>query len=91
VPPRLRSFSSEEFLDFVISNPIVFVVIQDRNENIEMGEQIPQSSFGLKCDREVSTLAPLWKFLVKWVADGRDLVAQWLEQAPKYALATATR
>ena len=82
---------AQKFFYFVIANPIVFVVIQDRYENVKMGEQILQSRFGLKCDREVPAVTPLWKFLVERMLRGRDLISKWLEQTPEHALTTATR
>ena len=82
---------TQQLFDFRVTNPVVLVVVQDWNQDIEMRQQITQSNCGLECDREVRALSPLWEFLIQGVARSTDFVTQRLEQASEQILTTATR
>src|SRR5207245_11118741 len=82
---------TKQLFDFRVTNPVVLVVVQDWNQDIEMRQQITQSNCCLECDRKVRALSPLWKFLIEWMSNGRDLVTQRLEQATQEIFSAATR
>jgi hypothetical protein len=57
----------QEFFHFRITNPIMLIVVEDRDEHIEMRQQITQANGALEPNGVVGTLTPLRKFLVERV------------------------
>src|SRR5580698_4863453 len=80
---------TQQLIHFVLSNPVVFVSIEHRDQNIEVREQLLQGDIFRDLHRVVGTLAPLWKLLVKRVVFGAHLVPERLEQSA-HKLLTAT-
>src|SRR5260370_15510406 len=81
----------QQLFHFRVTNPVVLVVVQGWNQDIEMRQQITQSNCGLKSDRKVRTLSPLREFLIQRMARSTDFVTQRFEQAAQKILPTATR
>src|SRR5260370_4825685 len=82
---------TQQLFDFRVTNPVVFVVVQNRNENIEMRQQITQSNCGLESDRKVRTLSPLREFLIQRMARSTNFVTQRLEQAAQQIFSAPPR
>jgi hypothetical protein len=57
--------SSEELLNFVIPNPIVFLGVQHRNQNVHVRKQILEPFLAVDRDRVVETVAPFRKAVVE--------------------------
>src|SRR5437773_2252478 len=53
--------------------------VQDRNQDIEMCQQITQSNCGVEGDREIWALSPFREFFIERMASCADFIAQRLE------------
>lgn len=79
---------AKELLDFVLTDPVMFVRVEHRDQNIEMRKQVLQRN--LLCDLHgvIGTLTPLRKFPVKRMMFRRDLIAERLEETAQEKLPT---
>src|SRR5262249_36253167 len=80
---------AKKLFNFVLSDPVMFIVVQYRNENIEMRQEIAQAYLRTEFDREVSALAPFREFFIKDPARGFNGIAERLEEATQKNLAAA--
>jgi hypothetical protein len=66
----------------------VLLRIEDRNEHVEVSQQVAQTHPTVKLDGETAALAPLWELLIKRMLDRMHAVAKRLEQPAQDLLAT---
>src|SRR2546421_8656991 len=83
--------SSHELFDFIFAYPIMFVVVENRQQDVQMLQHILQALLGSKDNTPVSTFTPVGKLLVKGVMRGIDLVTEGLKQSAKKYISTTAR
>src|SRR5260370_30347555 len=81
---------TQQLFDFRVPNPVVFVVVENWNEDIEMRQQITRSNCGLESDRKIRTLSPLREFLIQRMARSTNFVTQRLQQSVQDIFSSAT-
>ena len=81
----------EQLLHLVLADEVVLAVVEHRDQDVEVRQQVRERGRLADGDREVRTLAPLGEAFVQRIADGLDLVAQRLEDASQEPLAAAHR
>src|SRR5262249_2367299 len=81
--------ASKELLDFIVSNPVVLLVGQHRNQDVQVREQLTHEPRRPERDRKDAARAQRRHLFVQRMAYSIDLVAEWLEQAPKKQFAAA--
>src|ERR1043165_1718056 len=80
----------QKLFDFVITNPVVLVVIQNRDENVEMTKELMQGQSRFHFDAAVGTLTPIWKMFIERQTLGPDKIAERFEELPqKFLTASA--
>ena len=57
----------------------MFVVVQNRNQYVEMSQHFTQPNLAAKRDREIWALAPLGEFVVQRMPSSVNVVTQWFE------------
>ena len=82
---------TKQLFDLVLADPVMLVVIQHRNQNVEMGQQIAQSTVRFQCRGEIGALAPFRKLLIERMSSCRHFVAERLEESPQNKFSAATR
>ena len=82
---------AEQLVHFIASDPVVLVVVQHGNQDVEVREQVLQTALAGQLDREVRAFTPLGKILIQRMPRGIDRVAQRLEQTAEQDFAAATR
>jgi len=55
----------EQFFDFFMVDKIVFFVVENGDEHIEMGEQVLETDVAFDGDHIIGALAPFWKCFVE--------------------------
>src|SRR6266480_1718374 len=81
----------QELLDFVITYPIVLIVIQNWHEHIEVGQQLAQAAGSLKRDCKIRTHPPFRALFVQGVAGYHQRIAQRFKKALEKAFTAMTR
>ena len=81
----------EQLFDFVFADPVVFLVVEDRNKDIKMVEQLSKNLAGLESDSEIAALAPFWKLLIERKLSGFDGVTERLKKRTEKRLASTAR
>src|SRR6266480_746132 len=81
----------QELLDFVITYPIVLIVIQNWHEHIEVGQQLAQAAGSLKRDCKIRTHPPFRALFVQGVAGYHQRIAQRFKKALEKAFTATTR
>lgn len=66
----------QQFLHFVVADPTMLIVVQDRQQDIEVGEQITQRDLGFEGEAKIAALAPIWEFFIERPRLNRNCVAQ---------------
>ena len=82
---------AEQFVHFVIAYPVVLVVVEDRDQDIKMGQQLVEAQSAVELHVEILAVAPLGEFVIKRIFVRPNRVAQRFEQASKELFPTATR
>ena len=80
---------AQQFLELVLSDEVVLVVVEHGNEDVEVGQQVGECPLGAELHCEVGPLAPGGERGVERVVLGVNLVAERLEQAAQQRLAAA--
>ena len=80
---------AQELLHLGVAHPVVLVVVEHRDQHVEVGQQVAQGTGGAQADREVRAHPPLRKLGVERMGLGRDRVAERLEEAAQHPLAAA--
>jgi len=81
---------AHQLRDLVVADPVVLVVVQHRDEHVEVREQVAQARRGAQRERIVGALAPVRKKRVERMGRDVDGVAQGLEQPAQQPRAIAT-
>ena len=71
----------EQLVDLLLTDPVVLVVIQHRQQDVEVGQQILQRHLTADASSDVAAVAPLRERVVERDRVGLHLVAQGLEEA----------
>src|SRR5271165_1969290 len=82
---------TQQLVDFILPDPVVFVGIEHWDENIKVREQVLQRDFLRNLHRIVKTFAPLRELLVKGKVFDADPITQRFEQAAQKLFAAAAR
>src|SRR4029078_10360036 len=77
----------KQLLEFVLADEVVLVVVENRDEDVQVGQEIGQCSLGPELHGEVGALAPGRERRIQRVMLGAALVAQGLKQASQQCLA----
>ena len=83
--------AAEQLLDLVGAHPVVLVVVEHRQQNVEVLEEVLHPEVPLESDVEVPAVPPGGKLGVERDRPRLDLVAERLEQCAGERLAAATR
>src|SRR5438874_11451132 len=79
---------AQELFNFIIPDPIMLVVIQHGNEDINVSQKLLQRDAILQFDLVIGALTPIWKPVVQGQAPGGNLVTQRLEKLAQKVLVT---
>src|ERR1700751_3142403 len=82
---------AQQFFDLCIPNPVVLIVIKNRNQDVEVSQQIPESSHSSKCHAEIPAVFPLREFLVKRMTLGSHFIAYRLKEASQQVFSAPAR
>src|SRR5215469_7823913 len=82
---------TQQLLDLILSDPVMLVGIENRDQNIKMHEQVVQRDVAADLDRVVRPFAPLGELFVERVMLGAYRVSQRLEQAVQKLLAAVAQ
>ena len=85
-----RAVTQELFYLFV-THPVMLLVVQYRDEHVEMREQFAQANATAQFDRAVDAFAPVGKFLIERTTLCHNFIPERLEQSPQEPLAPAAR
>lgn len=80
--------AAHEFLHLVVADPVVLVVVEDRNQHVQVRQELAEPPPGAQGHCEIPAGTPVGIQLVKRVLRGLHLVAQGLEQSAKERLAS---
>src|SRR5256885_16704226 len=80
---------SKEFVHFLLADPIVLVVVEYRDQHVQVRQKLMQWNRVGQLDGEVGAFAPIGEVLVQRVPRRGDGVAKWLEQSAQQSFAAA--
>src|SRR4029079_5294689 len=80
---------TKQLLDFVVTNPVVLLVIENRNEHVQVREQVAQPPGRSQCDREQPARTERRHALVEFVTSRLDRIPKRLEQCTEERFASA--
>lgn len=80
-----------ELVDLGLVDPVVLVVIEDRQEHVQVGEQLREPPFRDETQAHMATVSPIGVRRIERDRRHLDLVAQGLEQPPHERFPTARR
>ena len=80
----------KQFCHLIITDPIMLVVIKDRNEHVKMRQQLMQRQSPFQGHTEIRAVTPVGKLVIQRMALGSDGVAQRFEQTAEKFFATTT-
>ena len=72
----------QELAGLVVADPVVLVVVEHRQQDVEVGEQVGQPHRPPQAHREVAAVAPRGEPRVERDRFGRHLVVERLEERP---------
>ena len=73
--------AEHQLVDLGAIDPVVLVVVESRDQDVEVLKKARKSLLALDFDGQVLALAPRWKALVELMRACNDLVANGLEKA----------
>ncbi len=82
--------AAQELLDFVLADPIVFFIIKNRQQDVEMLQDILQTLFRHESDSPITAFTPLRKFFIQRMTIRGYCVTERLKQAMKKGFSSAT-
>lgn len=82
---------SKQFLHFVVTDPVVLLIVEDRNQYVEVRQQVAQSARCSQRNREEPARAERRHALVEFMTDRFDRIAERLEQRAEKRLSAAAR
>jgi hypothetical protein len=71
---------TQQFVDFGITDVIVFLLVESRQQHVEVRKGIVNRHPGFECQAKIAALAPIRKLLVEWDRRNVDFVAQQFEE-----------
>ena len=80
---------SQKFLDLVVADPVVLVIVHDRDEDVQVRQKLAETLRGPQGNGEVAARSPVRIRGVEEVAGCTDLISQRLEQAPQVRLTSS--
>lgn len=83
------STSTNQFIDLVVADPVVLVVVQNRDEHVEMRKQIAEPPDAPDGHGEIVAQSPVSVLLIERALLSAHLVTERLEEAPQESLAVA--
>ena len=78
---------TKQLFDLVVSNPVVLLIVEHRNEHVQVGQQVAQPARCSKRDGKQPARAERRHALVEFVARRFDRIAERLEQPAEERLA----
>src|SRR5712691_8869520 len=81
----------QELLDFVITYPIVLIIVQNWHQHIEVRQQLAQATGSLKRDCKIRTHPPFRALFVQDMARYHQRIAQRLKKPLEKAFTATTR
>ena len=78
IEPALTS--TKQVLDFVATHEIVLRVVEHRQQNVKVGEQLTERSLLAERDSCIRALAPFRKLLIQGMRLCVNLIPEWLKQ-----------
>ena len=82
---------AEQLLHLVVTHPVVLVVVQYGDEDVEVREQVAQAHLALQAHREAGAVAPFGELFVQGKRPSADRVAQRLKQILEEPFTPAAR
>ena len=82
---------TKQLFDFVVPHPVVLLIVENRNEHVQVRQQFAQPARCSKRDGEQPARAERRHALVEFVTRRFDLIAERLEQRAEKRLAAAAR
>src|SRR5687768_13623914 len=79
----------EQLVDLVAPHPVMLVVVEHRDEHVEVPEQVLQPGRPTQRDVVVRALTPRGPLRIQWLPRDRDLVAERTEEALDHPRPTA--
>jgi len=79
----------EELFHLVVANPVMLVVVEHRDEDVQVREQVSKGGGHRQLDGEVGPLAPLGERFVERVPCGDDGITERLKELAEQCLAAA--
>src|SRR5215475_8211441 len=67
---------TQQLFNFVVADPIMLVVVEHRDQHVQMRKQIAYAAIGLKFYAEILAFAPLRKFVVQREPSRRHRVSE---------------
>jgi hypothetical protein len=86
-----RAALVEQLASLVLADPVVLVVVEHRQQHVEMRQQVGEPHPARETDRQVPTGAPGRELVIEGEGGRLDLVAEGLEQRPQHRLAASDR
>ena len=80
---------AKQLLDFVVANPVVLLIVENRDEDVQMRQDFAQPARCAKRDREQSAWTEHRHALVEFMPGRFDRVAERLEQRAEERFAAA--
>ena len=80
---------TKQLFDFVVPNPVVLLIVENRNQHVQVRQQVAQPARCSQRNREQSARAERRHALVEFVTGRFDRIAERLEQRAEERLAAA--
>src|SRR5260221_2133004 len=81
---------TKELRNLIVADIVMLVVIENRNQDIQMRQEFAEPDFATESHSKVSAEPPLRVGIIQRMRDRFDGVAKRLEEPPRERLATAT-
>jgi hypothetical protein len=81
----------QQFLDLVVADPVMLLIVEYRNENVDVRQQILQPYFAIELHSEIRTRAPIRKRFVERMAFGDHFITERFKQTAQEVFTTAAR
>jgi hypothetical protein len=68
-----------QLLDFVVSNPVVLLVVENWDQDVQVGEEFTEAARRTQRHSEQAAWAERWHAFVEWMSNGIDVVTEGLK------------
>ncbi len=82
---------AHQFVDLVVPDPVMLLIVEHGDQHVQMPEQILQPPVAVERDGEVGAVSPLRKARVQRVPLGPDGVAEWFKEAVQESFTAPAR